>query len=240
MFCRKCGAFLPNDSEFCIKCGTPVVLEEPTEPSVNTRQRPLQQQAWQTPPQAVQQTPQEQTVTKIEKKKSKKGLIIGITAGAVALIGIVVALILVFLNKPTAGTPAEGKTSDETIVGHWYVVATMDGYGHKEHPEGYICYLDEVTTEYIFDEDGTVTAIWPEPTMVEENGEYEQIWITREHPAPYELDGDVLTIKFDDHDSYSKVVFEDDLLKLFEYDMETGQTGDDVSILGKEPVPLKP
>ena len=35
MFCRKCGAQIPDDSEFCVSCGTRIspATQQPEEPA---------------------------------------------------------------------------------------------------------------------------------------------------------------------------------------------------------------
>lgn len=40
MFCNKCGAELGSESRFCSSCGTPMVLDAPLQPEVETRPTP--------------------------------------------------------------------------------------------------------------------------------------------------------------------------------------------------------
>lgn len=125
MFCTKCGKEIENSSEFCVHCGS----------KVETQTGAPQQQA------QPQYAPA---------KKSNKGLIIGLIAGA-AVIAIV--LILVFVVFP-------GGSSD--LLGTWY---DEYGYSTMDFMGGGKCKMSamglfNLEGEYTYDEDtkkGTIT-----------------------------------------------------------------------------------
>ena len=96
MFCSQCGNQLKDSDRFCAKCGAPVVRR--SEPQENPAAEPVCSQAPVTG-RAEAQPVNYQAVASVQ-KKSKKGLIIGLSLGGVMLAVILaVALIFVFCIK---------------------------------------------------------------------------------------------------------------------------------------------
>lgn len=71
MYCRKCGAEIPDDSAFCVKCGTPVA---------GSAEQPKREE------QATAKTEAESPIYTPPKKKKKTGLVIACVAVVLALI----------------------------------------------------------------------------------------------------------------------------------------------------------
>ena len=111
MNCSQCGAPLPEGSRFCQTCGAPVNQQ----PAANAQtpqgavppQQPAYQQPQQPPYPPYTQQPYGTPPYPGPPKKKKTGLIIGLIAGAVILIGAAVALYLFVFS----GTP---------VTGQWY------------------------------------------------------------------------------------------------------------------------
>lgn len=118
MFCTKCGKNIEDTAAFCVHCGSKVE-GQPAQPQY----APQQQPAGYAPP-----------------KKSNKGLIIGIIAGA-AVVAIVLILVLVVFP---------GGSSD--IMGKWY---DETGYSTVEFMGGGNCKMSamgmELDATYTFD-----------------------------------------------------------------------------------------
>ncbi len=96
MFCSKCGNQLKDSDRFCAKCGAAVLKQ--FEPQENPAAEPVCSQAPVTG-RAEAQPVNYQAVASVQ-KKSKKGLIIGLSLGGVMLAVILaVALIFVFCIK---------------------------------------------------------------------------------------------------------------------------------------------
>ncbi len=116
MNCTQCGSPLSEGSLFCQACGSPVKEQPPVQPAqapppaAPAQPQPIYQQP---PTQPYAQQPYAQQpyappyTGAPQTKKKRTGLIIGIIAGAVVLIGAVVALYLFVF----AGTP---------LTGQWY------------------------------------------------------------------------------------------------------------------------
>lgn len=105
MFCTNCGAQIPDGSRFCTNCGKQIAAPQDSVPlqtaeeavAVETTEQFSQAENQQTAGAAEEMQnrfvqPAEQQVQ--PKKKMKKGLLIGIIAGAVALVAIAAVLLL--------------------------------------------------------------------------------------------------------------------------------------------------
>ena len=89
MFCSKCGNQLKDGDRFCTKCGTPVVKQkEPQECPVTEPDYPYSPAAGGMAAQPVYH----QAAASVQ-KKSKKGLIIGLSLGGVLLILVTVVIL---------------------------------------------------------------------------------------------------------------------------------------------------
>ncbi|MBR5969389.1 MAG: zinc ribbon domain-containing protein [Lachnospiraceae bacterium] len=121
-FCRNCGAQLAEGAAFCNNCGAaaggPAQPQQPAQMQPQMPQPQMQpqggmqfqqpQQAVQQPQQAVPQMQQDwQAQQQTGGKKSKKGLIIGLSVGGTVLIAGIVLLIL-FLTGVFGGSKKEG------------------------------------------------------------------------------------------------------------------------------------
>lgn len=108
MYCTKCGHKIMEGAAFCPSCGTPVA----SKPSGQVQQAPPSAQASQVPQASpAPQVPQEpaapqsqpgQVTSQPPAPKKKRGLIIGIVAGVVALAAIAIVVVLVVLPKTTS------------------------------------------------------------------------------------------------------------------------------------------
>lgn len=113
VFCSKCGNPLQDDAKFCGACGAPVKTAEETAPvpqrSAGITDETVNVQTPKPEPLMAAQNFSVQMnggdVTSVQ-KKSKKGLIIGLSAGGVLLV-VVTAVILVALGlfNPASSTP---------------------------------------------------------------------------------------------------------------------------------------
>ena len=103
MFCSKCGNPLPDDAKFCSACGAPVKISQEASP---VPQQPAgitdEAENIQTPkPEPLMQEPNFNGQTGYGaaapvQKKSKKGLIIGLSLGGV-LLAVILAVALIFV-----------------------------------------------------------------------------------------------------------------------------------------------
>ena len=80
MFCRKCGAEIPDDSVFCIKCGAPV--EAPATPSSDDAPSAPTAHASETPPSLAR------------KKLPRKGILV-----AIAVVVLIICGMLFFSSR---------------------------------------------------------------------------------------------------------------------------------------------
>lgn len=112
MFCSKCGNLLPDDAKFCNTCGAPVKISQeawpvPQQPAgipdetVNT-QAPKPE-----PLMAAQNFSVQMSGAAARGKKSKKGLVIGLSVGLAVLLIAAAAVILVALAlfNPAPSSP---------------------------------------------------------------------------------------------------------------------------------------
>lgn len=112
MFCSKCGNPLPDDAKFCSTCGTPVNTAQEASPvpqqpqsipdeTVNT-QAPKPE-----PLMAAQNFSVQMSGAAARGKKSKKGLVIGLSVGLAVLLIAAAAVILVALAlfNPAPSSP---------------------------------------------------------------------------------------------------------------------------------------
>lgn len=112
MFCSKCGNPLPNEAKFCSTCGTPVNTAQEASPvpqqpqsipdeTVNT-QAPKPE-----PLMAAQNFSVQMSGAAARGKKSKKGLVIGLSVGLAVLLIAAAAVILVALAlfNPAPSSP---------------------------------------------------------------------------------------------------------------------------------------
>ena len=112
MFCSKCGNPLPNEAKFCSTCGTPVNTAQEASPvpqqpqsipdeTVNT-QAPKPE-----PLMAAQNFSVQMSGAAARGKKSKKGLVIGLSVGLAVLLIAAAAVILAVLGlfNPTPSSP---------------------------------------------------------------------------------------------------------------------------------------
>ena len=114
MFCSKCGNSLPEDAKFCSACGAPVTISQEASP---VPQRPAGR------PDEVEniQVPKPEPLMQESnfngqigygaaapvQKKSKKGLIIGLSLGGV-LLAVILAVALIFVFRPKDGDSEYG------------------------------------------------------------------------------------------------------------------------------------
>ncbi len=92
MFCSKCGNQLKDGDRFCAKCGTPVVKES------ELQEKPTGGPAYSQTPMigSVEAQPVHRQTAAPVQKKSKKGLIIGLSLGGV-LLAVILAVGLIFV-----------------------------------------------------------------------------------------------------------------------------------------------
>ena len=123
MFCSQCGNQLKDSDRFCAKCGAAVLKQ--FEPQENPAAEPVCSQAPVTG-RAEAQPVNYQAVASVQ-KKSKKGLIIGLSLGGVMLALILaVALIFVF------GLKGGSKGNDGSINLGYSTVVYDDQYTYGD------------------------------------------------------------------------------------------------------------
>ena len=131
MFCSKCGNPLPDDAKFCSACGAPVKISQEASP---VPQQPAgitdEAENIQTPkPEPLMQEPNFNRQTGYGaaapvQKKSKKGLIIGLSLGGV-LLAVILAVALIFVFGLKGGS---SKGSDSSINLVYSTVVYDDQY----------------------------------------------------------------------------------------------------------------
>ena len=150
MFCSKCGNPLPNDAKFCSACGAPVKISQEASPVP-------QQPASVSDEVGSVQMPKPVNVPKPEplmqepnfngqmgygaaapvQKKSKKGLIIGLSLGGV-LLAVILAVMLIFVFRPKDSVPEYGQGSVSL------------GASEVIYDDEYIYYLGEQAAEQAY------------------------------------------------------------------------------------------
>ncbi len=131
MFCSKCGNPLPDNAKFCSACGAPVTISQEASP---VPQQPAgitdEAENIQTPkPEPLMQEPNFNGQTGYGaaapvQKKSKKGLIIGLSLGGV-LLAVILAVALIFVFGLKGGS---SKGSDSSINLVYSTVVYDDQY----------------------------------------------------------------------------------------------------------------
>jgi len=211
-FCKHCGSPLEEDMIFCDNCGARQRVN-PAQPAESTSDAPAHtihptQADISTPPTAAYSVPQPtygynsqpaqpygQAPVQPEPKKSKKGLIIGLIAGAVVLIG--AAVFFIFFN-PFIG----GSSTDDSLVS---VVKIM---ADSVYSEDYSAYdLMEVLYEYNYAPDeSTKKAIKEAVTeTVDDRYQYQEIY--NEINGDFKTDvviAEKNTLTGDDYDNFVK------------------------------------
>ena len=130
MFCSKCGNPLPDDAKFCSACGAPVKISQEASP---VPQQPAgitdEAENIQTPkPEPLMQKPNFNGQTGYGaaapvQKKSKKGLIIGLSLGGV-LLAVILAVALIFVFGLKGGS----KGNDGSVPLGYSTVVYDDQY----------------------------------------------------------------------------------------------------------------
>ena len=179
MFCTKCGQQNSDDSTFCIQCGnsmkgTVPAPKEQTPPNTYSSVQgqnvlpvqtvpvqatpvqvtPVQVTPFQTTPiqAAPPQTNTANTPVKT-RKKSHKGLIIGLVAGFLVLIAGVV-LVIVVLNNLAAGNGSKETVNEFPLTGLWSSEERAEVLKFKDNGSVYLySYEDDVKGDYEYDKD---------------------------------------------------------------------------------------
>lgn len=147
MFCSKCGNPLPDDAKFCSVCGAPVKISQEASP---VPQQPAgisdETENIQTPkPEPLMQEPNFNGqmgygATASVQKKSKKGLIIGLSLGGV-LLAVILAVTLIFvfglsdgsferLKGPDPDAAADASTDNpEMMIDREHASVPVHAYG---------------------------------------------------------------------------------------------------------------
>lgn len=112
MFCSKCGNQLKDSDRFCAKCGAAVLKQ--FEPQENPAAEPVCSQAPVTG-RAEAQPVNYQAVASVQ-KKSKKGLIIGLSVGGVML-AVILAVALIFVFGLKGGSKGGDDSSGSILLG---------------------------------------------------------------------------------------------------------------------------
>ena len=153
MFCSKCGNPLPDDAKFCSACGAPVKISQEASPVP-------QQPASVSDEVGGIQMPKPVNVPKPEplmqepnfngqmgygaaapvQKKSKKGLIIGLSLGGV-LLAVILAVALIFVFGLKGGSKGNDGSID---LGHTTVVSTV--ISRVVYDDQYTYFLSETET----------------------------------------------------------------------------------------------
>ena len=128
MFCSKCGNPLPDDAKFCSACGAPVKISQEDSP---VQQRPAgiadEVENIQVPkPEPLMQEPNFNGqmgygAAAPVQKKSKKGLIIGLSVGG-ALLAVILAAALIFVFALKGGS----SKGDDSSVNLGYSTVVYD------------------------------------------------------------------------------------------------------------------
>lgn len=119
MFCSKCGNHLPDDAKFCSTCGAPVnaaqedspVPQQPT--SIPNETENIQAPKTEPFMEAQNFGAQMRDGVTVSGKKSKKGLVIGLSVSGVLLM-VILAVALIFVFGPKGGS--KGSDSFASIV----------------------------------------------------------------------------------------------------------------------------
>ena len=128
MFCSKCGNQLKDSDRFCAKCGTPVVKES------ELQEKPTGEPVYSQTPMigSVEAQPVHRQTAAPVQKKSKKGLIIGLSLGGV-LLAVILAAGLIFVFGLKGGS----KGNDGSI---------NLGYSTVVYDDQYTYFLSETET----------------------------------------------------------------------------------------------
>lgn len=113
MFCSQCGNQLKDSDRFCAKCGAAVLKQ--FEPQENPAAEPVCSQAPVTG-RAEAQPVNYQAVASVQ-KKSKKGLIIGLSLGGVML-AVILAVALIFVFGLKGGSKGGDDSSGSILLGY--------------------------------------------------------------------------------------------------------------------------
>lgn len=163
MLCNNCGNEVPMGQPNCPYCGAPVAMDMGAQQPYQQAPMGMDQQYQQAPmgmQQPYQQAPMgmQQPYQPAAPAKSKKGLIIGLIAGIVAIAAIVVVLVLFVFNKGDADGvyvcdeyAAFGMDMQIEIDGDEFIM-TMSAYGETETIEGE-CEVDGDTIILTYDGD---------------------------------------------------------------------------------------
>ncbi len=152
-FCPSCGAEITGGGSFCPACGKAIAQEQPPiqEPAAAQEQNPAQEQPRPQQPYAAPYpaggAPQYSAVP-VQKKPLNKNLIIGICAGAAAVI-LAVVLIIVFAGGSPAGDILKNYRYKD-IVGDYEGVLTVENIkvgGDYDELAQYAGFHDKETIE---------------------------------------------------------------------------------------------
>lgn len=113
MFCSKCGNQLKDSDRFCAKCGTPVVKES------ELQEKPTGEPVYSQTPMigSVEAQPVHRQTAAPVQKKSKKGLIIGLSVGGV-LLAVILAVALIFVFGLKGGSKGGDDSSGSILLGY--------------------------------------------------------------------------------------------------------------------------
>ena len=144
MFCSKCGNPLPEDARFCSVCGAPVKISQEASPVPQQPAGILDEMVnIQTPkPEPLMQEPNFNGqmgygAAAPVQKKSKKGLIIGLSLGGV-LLAVILTVALIFVFHPKDNVPEYGQGSVSL------------GASEVIYDDEYIYYLGEQAAEQAY------------------------------------------------------------------------------------------
>lgn len=129
MFCSKCGNQLKDGDRFCAKCGASVLQQ--TEPQEKPAAEPVYSQV-PVEGRAEVQTLEHRVAASVQ-KKSKKGLIIGLSVGG-ALLAVILAAALIFVFALKGGS-SKGDDSSVNL-----------GYSTVVYDDQYTYFLSETET----------------------------------------------------------------------------------------------
>ena len=113
MFCSQCGNQLKDSDRFCAKCGTPVVKES------ELQEKPTGEPVYSQTPMigSVEAQPVHRQTAAPVQKKSKKGLIIGLSLGGVML-AVILAVALIFVFGLKGGSKGGDDSSGSILLGY--------------------------------------------------------------------------------------------------------------------------